>query len=120
MIYKEITEGEFVDSFKAVRPDNFSYEGLRSLYDYLLNISEETEENIELDVIAICCDFSEVTIDEVVSNYSIIDKSEIKKGPDGDPYYDDEQIEEIRDFLEKSTIVVDFCEDEDRVIIQDF
>jgi len=41
------------------RSENFSYLGLRTLFDYLEELEEETGEETELDVIAICCDFTE-------------------------------------------------------------
>ena len=53
-----ITETMFLDSFKAIRPDDFSYNGLRALFEYLEQL-EETGEQMECDVIALCCDFSE-------------------------------------------------------------
>lgn len=47
---------EFADTFKrSCRPDNFSYSGLLALYEYL----EEVDPEMELDVVAICCDWSE-------------------------------------------------------------
>lgn len=49
----------FVDAFRSVRPDNFSYEGLEVLFDYFESYEEETGHEIELDVIAICCEYSE-------------------------------------------------------------
>ena len=41
------------------RHNNFSRDGLTTLFEYLENWEEETGEEMELDVIAICCDFSE-------------------------------------------------------------
>jgi len=70
MIYQNITETMFKDSFKALRPDNFSYEGLSELYDYLTDMSEDCGD-IELDVIAICCDFSEEPLSDVLFNYNL-------------------------------------------------
>lgn len=43
----------------AGRKDQFSYAGRCALYDYLESLAEDTGEPIELDVIAICCDYSE-------------------------------------------------------------
>ena len=57
MIYQEINQADFISAFKSIRPDNFSYEGLKALYGYFEELSED--QNIELDVIAICCDFTE-------------------------------------------------------------
>jgi len=51
-----ITSNNFVDAFQhAGRDKHFSYEGKIALYDWL----EDNIENYELDVIAICCEFSE-------------------------------------------------------------
>jgi len=66
-----INEYQFRDAFMAIRPDNFSYEGLTALYGYLEQYEEDTGEEIELDVIAICCDFTESTPSEIRQNYSI-------------------------------------------------
>lgn len=57
MIYQEINEADFISAFKSIRPNNFSYEGLKALYGYFEELSED--QNIELDVIAICCDYTE-------------------------------------------------------------
>jgi len=54
-----INEYQFADAFKSIRPDNFSYEGLKALYDYLEEFEDDTGEKIELDVIALCCDYTE-------------------------------------------------------------
>jgi hypothetical protein len=56
---------QFTDEFKSIRPDNFTYEGLQVLFDYL----EEIDPDLELDVIAICCDFSEMTPREIADAY---------------------------------------------------
>jgi len=66
-----INEYQFRDAFMAMRPENFSYEGLTALYGYLEQYEEDTGEEIELDVIAICCDFAESTPAEIRQNYSI-------------------------------------------------
>ena len=49
----------FMDRFNAIRPDNFSYEGLKALYEYLEQYEEDVGEEIEFDVIALCCDYTE-------------------------------------------------------------
>ena len=55
-----ITKSDFTTAFhKAGRGDNFTYEGLIALYDYLEEYEDSTGEQIGLDVIAICCDFNE-------------------------------------------------------------
>jgi len=59
MIMQEITKSQFIDKFNSVRPDNFSYHGLSVLYDWLVEYYEEAEKGYKLDVIAICCEYSE-------------------------------------------------------------
>jgi hypothetical protein len=53
---QEVTFNGFCDAFRACgRKDQFSYNGLRALYDYL----EELDEAYVLDVGALCCDYVE-------------------------------------------------------------
>tara|TARA_R100001369_G_scaffold21641_1_gene39305 strand:- start:259 stop:579 length:321 start_codon:yes stop_codon:yes gene_type:complete len=56
-----INEWDFRNAFKSTIQyrDDFSYEGLKALYDYLEQYEEDTGEQIELDVIAICCEYTE-------------------------------------------------------------
>ena len=41
------------------RKDQFSYEGLEALFNWLEQYEDDTGEETELDVIALCCDFTE-------------------------------------------------------------
>ena len=41
------------------RPDHFSYDGLIALWEYFEEYEEDTGEEIDLDVIAICCEYYE-------------------------------------------------------------
>ena len=49
-------ERAFVDMNRA---NNFTYEGKKALFEYLEEYEEETGEPVELDVIALCCEYSE-------------------------------------------------------------
>lgn len=62
---------QFTDEFMAIRPNNFSYEGLEQLFDYFESYEQDTGEEIELDVIAICCEYQESTIEEIANSYDI-------------------------------------------------
>jgi hypothetical protein len=70
-----INQYEFRNAFQNMRPDNFSYEGLEILFNGLEQYEVDTGEEVELDVIAICCDFSEMGEAEVRASYNI-DESE--------------------------------------------
>jgi len=53
------------------RADNFSYEGLTALFDWLEQLTDDTDTPYVLDVIALCCEYSEYTdFAEVQANYS--------------------------------------------------
>ena len=50
---------DFVQAFhNHNRFDNFGYDGLTALFDYLEEYEQSTGEDLELDVIALCCDFT--------------------------------------------------------------
>lgn len=67
MLFERVTESSFIQAFEDMgREGNFSTEALKEIYEYLENLSEDIGEPVELDVIAICCEFSEITFDEVL------------------------------------------------------
>jgi len=77
-MYINVTETMFKDEFKALRPDNFSDEALEALYDSFIEM-EEAGEPMELDVIAICCEFSEEPLSDVLENYGLESLDELRE-----------------------------------------
>ena len=72
-IIKTITKQDFINEFKTwdTYKDKFSYEALGALYDYLDDMSETTEKPIELDVVAIACEFTEYeNLNELLEAYN--------------------------------------------------
>jgi hypothetical protein len=67
-----INKSEFTSAFhKAGRGNQFSYEGLIALYDYLEQYEDDTGESMELDVIALCCEYAEYeSLAEFQEDYS--------------------------------------------------
>jgi len=60
MLVKTVSFYDFLNEFeKHGRENQFSYEGKKALFDYLNELSEDLGEAIELDVVALCCEFSE-------------------------------------------------------------
>lgn len=91
-----INRSQFHDAFhQAGRGDQFSYKALDDLFSYFEELEEETGEEMELDVIAICCEYSEDYFEEIADNFSI----EL-------PEEEDEKIAAVRDFLENETTIV--------------
>lgn len=71
-MFTRINVYQFRDEFTlANRKDQFSYEGLGILFEYLEQVEDDTGEHIELDVIALCCDYNEDTFEDVAKNYNI-------------------------------------------------
>ena len=88
---------QFRNAFEAMRPENFSYEGLRCLFDYLETFEVDTGEEIELDVIAICCDFSEDHWETIAKHYDVA----LDEAAD-----DEENVDVVRQFLEDEGALV--------------
>ena len=97
-IVKTFNETDFINEFKAYnREDNFSAEGLRILFESLERLAIDCEMNIEIDVIALCCEYAEDSIVNIINNYDI-DVTDCDS--------DDEKIETVEDYLHYSTF---FC-----------
>ena len=73
----------------AGRMDQFSYEGRAALFAYLEEYEASTGEEIELDVVALCCDYYESSTEEIILNYRI----------DVEGLDDEEQLEAVREYL---------------------
>ncbi len=55
-----VTQYSFIDSFRAHgRENQFSYPALRALFEYFEAFEDDTGEELELDPIAICCEWQE-------------------------------------------------------------
>lgn len=86
---------QFCDGFHNMdRNDNFTYCGKKVLFDYLEEHEITCDEEIEFDVIALCCEFSEDDWSDIASNYSI-DLSDCED--------DEEKIDAVRDYLSDNT-----------------
>ena len=92
---------QFLAAFNAVnRTEQFTYAGLRALYDWLEQMDEDCGTETELDVISLCCEFSEYEdLKEFHRNYDEEDY------PDIDTIRDHTQVIEIDD---ESFIIQDF------------
>jgi len=100
---------DFMDAFRKMDRDYYSYEGYEALFDWY----EELDPDFELDVIGICCDWTEYTPEELENNYNnILNFDEWKKeNTDPDELYTEEElkeeyIEELVSELERYTTVI--------------
>ena len=88
---------DFREAFRqADRKTHFSYDGLEILFDYLEELERDMGEEIELDVIALCCDYAEASPEEIADYYSIDTKG---LSEDEIPY-------RVQEFLEEKGVFV--------------
>lgn len=98
-IVQTLSKSSFIDAFKqSSRKDQFSYDALSAIFDYLEDYSDSTGEPVELDIVAICCDWAEMTWQDVALSYGV----DLSQCTD-----DNERIGEVESFLCENT---QFCE----------
>ena len=90
---------DFADAFKDIRPNNFSSEGLQILWDHLEQLEDDLSEELELDVIAFCCDYSEGDYLDLLSELDIDEE-------DLEDLDEDEIAEKVADELSNLTTVL--------------
>lgn len=84
--------GQFRDEFFAYgRQHEFSYEAFEMLFDYL----EENDSDYELDVVALCCEYSEATPSELLDMYTIENDAN-----------SDDVSDQVLEFLNENTTVI--------------
>jgi len=115
---QSINFSQFHDAFRDHdRLDNFSYDGLKALYEWIEDLDEQCDTETELDVIALCCEFTEyASADEAASNY--FDYEGMEYDDDGGELNTPEEVEEkALNYLRDSTLAIEF---DSGIIIQDF
>ena len=75
-----MNEFDFKNEFKKIRPENFSYDGLTVLYDHLIQYEENTDQELEFDPIAYCCEYTEFdSFEDVKKNYDVEDLEHLEQ-----------------------------------------
>ena len=106
-IVKTFNENDFINEFKAYnRMDNFSIKGLRILFESLEQTAIDCQMNIEMDVIALCCDYNEDDMQSIIDNYDI-DMTDCVSAED--------ELETVETYLYDNTFVCGQYEDDDCV-----
>jgi hypothetical protein len=89
--------------FRMGRQDQFSYAAKQALFEYLDNLSEDTGEDFQMDVVGICCEYSEDTAEDINENYSLLIE---KEEDEDDEEFQERMNEEVNSFLENHTTVI--------------
>ena len=114
-----VSESMFRDAFlmSNERKETFSYEGLTALYNYLTELEDGCSEEMELDVIALCCEYTEYkSADEAACEY--FDYEGMTYDEDGGELETPEEVElKALNFLADKTTVIQF---DSGIIIAEF
>lgn len=116
-IIMRVDENDFIRAFYDYnRAEQFGVRpGLRALYEYMDELSEEGD--IELDVIAICCDYSQYdSALEAAKEMSRFEADEREEDEDEDDYAERMENEAL-DYLRDNTAVIEY---DGGVIVQKF
>jgi len=107
---KTINEYDFANEFEAMnRGDQFSWDAKIKLFEHLTEYEEETGEELELDVIAICCEYCEyASFEEFFADY------------DREKYQSMEDIEAKTEVIKVEEYLNDEMEEDCRFIIRGF
>lgn len=110
-IYQQVGESDFIQAMSQVYDNrNFTYEGKKALFAFLSDLAEGTGEPIELDPIALCCEFTEYNdLREASEQYFMYNVTEEEEAE-----YTDEKA---REYFNNNTMLIEF---EGGIIIQDF
>lgn len=100
---QSVTFSQFVDAFRDMgRYDQFGYKALRVLFDYFEQYEQDCDTTVELDVIAICCEYAVATWEDIADDYRI----------DLDGCDDDDEKEQaVINYLNDNTTVCGTCVD---------
>jgi hypothetical protein len=105
---QSVNFSDFVDAFRAYdRYDAFGYQALKVIFDYLEQYEEDMGEEIELDVIAICCDYNVNDAATIARDYSI-DLAHLDAEDDD---YEEQCEEAVLEYLNDHTMVLGQCVD---------
>jgi len=101
---------KFIEALYTNKDNGFSYEWAKTIINYLEEISDESNENIEFDPVAIRCDYSEMTKEELIDEYSYSANID---------WLDDEEKEDaVLNYIRDNTTLLEI--DDNSFIIQNF
>jgi hypothetical protein len=86
----------FHQAFHQAGRENFTYDALGLLFNHFEELEEDMGSEIELDVVAICCDYTEDDAVSIAGNYDI----------DITDMDEEEALEAVQDYLNNNTSVV--------------
>lgn len=71
MIIEEVSRHEWINRLTRDEYADYTYEAANALFDYYYDLSEDIGEHVNFDVIAIRCEWSEYTEEELREQFNI-------------------------------------------------
>jgi hypothetical protein len=105
-----INRTQFIEQMQSIRPDNFSREALGEMFFYFDEMGEQNE--MEFDPIAICCDFSQCSLDEFKDSFPAIEGIMIDEGLTLE--------DSIKDYIENNGFWFAFVEGGKEIVFENF
>ena len=97
---QNVTESQFIQDITGDEYNSMSYHGAKALYNYLVELEQDCDMEIEHDIVAIRCDYSEYD--------SALEYAEQFNDFEADSAIDDDEVESIAlEFLQDRTTVID-------------
>jgi len=86
-IKTDVSFYEFRDAMKQDEYASWSNEAISAIFDYLYDLSEDIGEDIELDTVALRCEWNEIHIQDLWNEYSnIFERYGLTEDDDADDY----------------------------------
>ena len=96
------------------REGYFSHEGFNALYDYLDEYSGEGGEDFKVDVIALCCDFTEYSDwNELYDKYSY---SYNNKSETFEELKENDELDDFIEWVQESTTVIEVTDYKNNIV----
>lgn len=91
---EDVSFSQFCDNFSDTYRNNFTYQGKRALYDYLIDYEKDIGEELDCDIVSFCCGFTEYeNLKELQNDYPDIesidelrDNTQVIEIPDSDSF----------------------------------
>lgn len=96
-----VNNSAFIDAFHAHnRYEQFGYDALNVLFEYLERCEDDCGQETELDVVGLCCEYAVDTVEGIAANYDV----------DIEGMDEDEAKEAVLEYLNENTQVCGECD----------
>ena len=104
-----LSTSEIANALKQDENANWSWAGARAMAEYLEEYEEKTGEEVELDVVAIRCDFSEYSSLEAWADDYFSAEEQRNDAIGADEETDEDEMEDmIRDHIQENGQLIEF------------